>query len=63
MSLKDYLLIGNDELAIFIIRGVLLTMMALFGIVANTLSIIVFSSPEIKSSTMNRLVISKIHFI
>ena len=54
-----YLFLGNDELANFIIRGVLVTIMALFGMVANTLSIIVFSRPKTKSSTMNRLLISK----
>ena len=54
-----YFFLGNDELANFIIRGVLVTMMALFGMVANTLSIVVFNRPETKSSTMNRLLISK----
>ena len=54
-----YLFLGNNELANFIIRGVLVTMMALFGMVANALSTIVFSRPETKSSTMNRLLISK----
>ena len=51
--------VGNDELANFIIRGVLLTMMSLFGLVANTLSIIVFRTPEMKS-TINRMLIGKI---
>ena len=53
--------VGNAELANFIIRGVLLTLMSLFGMVANTLSIIVFRRPEMKSSTINRILISKIH--
>ena len=50
---------GNYELANFIIRGVLLTMMTLFGLVANTLSIIVFRRPGMKS-TINRILIGKI---
>ena len=53
--------VGDAELANFIIRGVLLTLMSLFGMVANTLSIIVFRRPEMKSSTINRILISKIH--
>ena len=54
-----FFFVGNDELANFIIRGVLLTIMTLFGLVANTLSIVVFTRPEMKS-TINRLLIGKI---
>ena len=44
-----YFVSGNDEVVNFAIRGVLISSISILGMIANSLCVIVFTRPEMKS--------------
>ena len=54
------LLLGDEEPYVFAISGVIVSILALFGIISNAMSIFIFSRPQMRSP-INYILIGKIH--
>ena len=54
-------LLGDEEPYVFAISGVIVSILALFGIISNAMSIFIFSRPRMRSP-INYILIGKMQF-